>query len=33
VLDLYLATLPFFAFLLLSVVLIAFWPWLSRVLL
>jgi tripartite ATP-independent transporter DctM subunit len=33
VLDLYLATLPFFAFLLLSVVLIAFWPWLSLVLL
>ena len=33
VVELYLSTLPFFLFLLLSVVIIAFWPWLSLVLL
>ena len=29
IIDIYLSTLPFFVFLLLSVILIAFWPWLS----
>lgn len=33
VVDLYLSTLPFFLFLLVSVAIIAFWPWLSLVLL
>jgi hypothetical protein len=33
VVDLYLSTLPFFLFLLLSVVIIAFWPGLSLALL
>ena len=33
VVELYLSTLPFFLFLLLAVVIIAFWPWLSLVLL
>jgi tripartite ATP-independent transporter DctM subunit len=29
IIDLYLSTLPFFAFLLISVIIITFWPWLS----
>lgn len=33
VVELYLSTLPFFLFLLVSVIIIAFWPWLSLVLL
>ena len=33
VVELYLSTLPFFLFLLVAVVIIAFWPWLSLVLL
>ena len=33
VVDLYLSTLPFFLFLLVSVAIIAFWPWLSLALL
>ena len=32
IVDLYFSTLPFFLILLLSVVIIAFWPWLSLVL-
>jgi TRAP-type C4-dicarboxylate transport system permease large subunit len=33
IVELYLSTLPFFAILLISVVIIAFWPWLSLALL
>jgi tripartite ATP-independent transporter DctM subunit len=29
IIDLYLSTVPFFAFLLISVIIITFWPWLS----
>ena len=32
IVELYISTLPFFLFLLLSVTIIAFWPWLSLVL-